>query len=277
MTARPHHETAVELLQELGLKEYEARSFVALTRVPSATAKECSELSDVPRTRIYDAIQSLETHGLVEVHHSSPKVFRAVSINEAVETLRTRFARLTDDLEAALRSIEPAPSDAEADVVQQIWSLAGPEAITTRSAQLIGDADDEVIMIVAGEHVLTDRLLEQLAAAIDRNVTILLGTPDQNAVDAARDGLAEATVFETGLEWLEASPLADDDTQIGRLLLADRSAILVSTFHGSGDTPRDEQAIYGEGFDNGLVTIARRLMATGLPQTDDPAALDQTD
>ena len=43
---------AVGLLQELGLKEYEAKSFVALTRRESGTAREISDTSEVPRTRV---------------------------------------------------------------------------------------------------------------------------------------------------------------------------------------------------------------------------------
>lgn len=43
---------SIELLQQLGLKEYEARAFVALTRVEAGTAKDIAELSEVPRTRV---------------------------------------------------------------------------------------------------------------------------------------------------------------------------------------------------------------------------------
>ena len=39
---------AIELLQELGLKEYEARCFVALTRLPFGTAKEISDVASAP-------------------------------------------------------------------------------------------------------------------------------------------------------------------------------------------------------------------------------------
>lgn len=44
---------AAELLQQLGLKEYEAKCFVALTRLPSGSAKDISGIAAVPRTRVY--------------------------------------------------------------------------------------------------------------------------------------------------------------------------------------------------------------------------------
>ena len=43
---------SVELLHQLGLEEYEAKSFVALARRERGTAKEISDTSDVPRTRV---------------------------------------------------------------------------------------------------------------------------------------------------------------------------------------------------------------------------------
>ena len=80
-------------------------------------------------------------------------------------------------------------------------------------------------------------------------------------------------MFVSGLDWLSRSPLPDDDTEISRLLLADREAILVSSFTETrADGREHEQGVFGRGFDNGLVTITRRLMATGLLSVNDPEA-----
>ena len=54
---------------------------------------------------------------------------------------------------------------------------------------------------------------------------------------------------------------------MGRLLLVDRSAILVSTI--VPDT-YEEKAIFGGGFRNGLIVMARRLLAQGLLPKRDP-------
>jgi len=63
--------------------------------------------------------------------------------------------------------------------------------------------------------------------------------------------------------------VTEDDTAIGRLLLVDRGSILVSSIMPDSKV---EQAIFGEGFGNGLVVIARRLMAQGLIPVRDPAS-----
>ena len=72
MATTDNLEEATEVLQRLGLKEHEARCFVGLSRVEAGTAKQLSEMTEVPRTRVYDAIRVLETQGLVEIQHSSP-------------------------------------------------------------------------------------------------------------------------------------------------------------------------------------------------------------
>jgi len=90
-------ERALELLQQLGLKEYESQAFVALSRPPAWTAKQISEISDVP-TRVYDAVRVLETKGLVEVQHTNPQQFRAVSIASSIETLRNEYDSRVESL-----------------------------------------------------------------------------------------------------------------------------------------------------------------------------------
>jgi len=82
----------------------------------------------------------------------------------------------------------------------------------------------------------------------------------------------DAKVFISGLEWLSGTSMVDDDTEISRLLLVDRSAILVSTYHDTATGSFHEQAVFGRGFNNGLVAITRRLMTTGLLPIDDPQA-----
>ena len=106
-----NQEYAIELLQQLGLKEYEAKSFVALARRQKGTAKDISETSEVPRTRVYDAIRVLESKGLVETQHSNPQVFRAVTIDEAVNTLRSEYVDRTESLRSALSGLEPTDDE----------------------------------------------------------------------------------------------------------------------------------------------------------------------
>lgn len=256
---------AVEVLQQLGLKEYEARCFVGLSRLSTGTAKQLSEITDVPRTRVYDAIRVLEAQGLVEIQHSSPQQFRAVPLPEATETLRDQYEARVERLTRALSEAEDVDPEAE-DPVQEVWSMSGTDAIANRSDTLIGDATGEVVLILGDDSLLTDELVGTLNG-LDGGVDLLVGTVSEELQERVHDAVPGATTFLSGLGWLRATDVVDDDLVIGRLLLVDRSAILVSTLAADTD---EEQAIFGGGFRNGLIVIARRLLSQGLVPRRDP-------
>lgn len=255
---------AAGLLQQLGLKEYEAKCFVALTRKPTATAKEISDIADVPRTRVYDAIRVLEAQGLVEIQHTNPRQYRGVPLEEAAQTLRKQYESRIDELEETLDAIEPAETNDE-PVTHEVWSLSGNDAITNRVLQLLADAESEVVFIASTESVITDELVETLNAATDSGIDVLIGTVTDDVRDELRERIPSAEVFTSQLDWLHDD--TEDEVAIGRMLLVDQSAILLSSLdHASGT----EKAIFGRGFQNGLVVITRRLMATGLLPIRDP-------
>ncbi|WP_227378404.1 TrmB family transcriptional regulator [Haladaptatus halobius] len=268
-----NQQQSIELLQQLGLKEYEARCFVALARLPKGTAKDISETSEVPRTRVYDAIRVLETKGLVEIQHSNPQQFRAVPIEEAAETLRQEYESRTDTLVETIADLEQGQTTSDEEISHEVWALSGVTSVANRTQQLIDAADKEIVLIIGHEDVITDELVAHLQAALDSGLNVLVGTATKQLHTKITETLPEAEVFVSELEWLHSSPLdLDDETTISRLLLVDQNTILVSSIHetetGGIDT---EKAVFGRGFDNGIVVIARRLMATGLRPTDDPA------
>jgi sugar-specific transcriptional regulator TrmB len=262
MTNAQTQEQSIELLQQLGLKEYEARSFVALARLPQGTAKEISEVSDVPRTRVYDSIRVLEEKGLVEIHHSNPKQFRAVAIPEAVSILRAEYLSRIESLRDQLEGLEPASVGEDSEVTHEVWGLSGPAAIAARTEQLIEGADQEIIFVIGHERIATEELIAVLQEATDRGTSVIIGTVDDTLADELDGKLPDAEVFVSELDWLSESPLPGDDTRIDRLLLTDRDTILASSSHSGADS--GEEAVFGRGFDNGFVAIVRRLMITGL-------------
>ena len=265
MTTTDALEDAVEVLQQLGLKEYEARCFVGLSRLETGTAKQLSEVTDVPRTRVYDAIRVLEAQGLVEIQHSSPQRFRAVPLGEATETLRDQYEDRVERLQNALDTVELVEQSDETSV-QQIWAMSGRDAIENRTDQLIEEASEELVFVVGDESLLTEELVATLND-VSAGVDLLIGALTESIQDQIQTAVPDATTFISGLEWLHGADATENEAAIGRLLLVDRSTILVSSLIPG---TKDEQAIFGEGFGNGLVVIARRLMAQGLLTVRDP-------
>lgn len=252
--------SAIETLEALGFKQYEAECFTALTRLSHGTAKELSEVTDVPRTRVYDAVEQLQHEGLVDVQPSSPRQFQAVSITEATALLRQRFDTRLTRLQTSLDALEPIEPAAHISPHPNVWTTTGNETITRRAIEFIDRADKELILIVNGESVLTDRLLDRLRAAHDRGVIVYVGTLTETVNEYLHTTLPDVTLFASELEWLQ--PRGAEDEAIGRLLLVDRETLLVSSI--GHHSPANETAVWSEGVNNGLLVIARRLLATGL-------------
>lgn len=257
---------ATETLQQLGLKEYESKCFVGLSHLSTGTAKQLSEITDVPRTRVYDAIRILEAQGLVEIHHSSPQEFRAVSVTEAADTLRDQYEERVQRLETALEDTTRIEPDTD-DEVQEVWSMSGRDAIANRTRNLLDDATEEVVLVIGDAELLTDTLVRTLND-LPPSVELLIGAVTEPLQQEIHDAVPDATTFLSGLGWLRNDLDGADDLTIGRLLLVDRSTILVSTIVTE---TREEQAIFGGGFRNGLVVIARRLLSQGLLPRRDPS------
>ena len=269
MTQEQDRTETVSLLQDLGLKEYEARCFLALTQLSSATAKEISDVSEVPRTRVYDAVRVLEAQGLVEVQHSSPQKFRAVSVDEATQTLRQKFDSRIDTLGTYLDDLDLGAETDEDTGLQEVWSLTGSGGIESRTLELVDSAESELVLVVVDESILTEDLLDALHDAAARGVTIMVGGQSGSLTSDIDRELPEIEVFETELDWL-VSPV-DDEVAISRLILTDRTSLLVSSYYPEdGHEDPDEQAIFANGLGNGVVVLIRRLITTGLLPEIDP-------
>lgn len=102
---------AVEALTELGLSEYEARCFVALTQLATGTAKEISQLADVPQSRVYDVADALHSEGLIDIQQSEPKEYYALPVQPSIERLREEYQDHLQTATEHLQSLESRDAD----------------------------------------------------------------------------------------------------------------------------------------------------------------------
>ncbi|ELY68479.1 TrmB family transcriptional regulator [Natrinema versiforme JCM 10478] len=242
-----------------------------MNKLPSGTAKEIHEISEVPRTRVYDAIRVLESQGLVEVQHTSPQVYRAVDIEEATQTLQQKYTNRIETLETHLKNTDIQDTE-ENEQVQEVWSLSGHEAIESRTLELIDEADSEVALLVVDEDILSEALFDSLRAANDRAVSIVLGGQTDAITGTLGTELSTTHVFETGLDWLTGREI-NDEVAISRILLIDRETLLIGSYYpDAADGPAKEQAVFARGLENGIVVLLRRLVTAGLPEIEDPGS-----
>lgn len=177
---------AVNHLEGLGLSSYAARTFAGLVALGTGTAKEISDISEVPRTRVYDAADELAQRGLVTIEPSTPRRFHAVSIERAATILSAEYTDRIDKLLTDLASIEGAdPPIQRAD----LWKLTDQSAIGDRLELLLDEADESLFFATARSS-LDDAVIERLVAAAERGVIVVVaGAPQRRAARLERAGV----------------------------------------------------------------------------------------
>jgi len=242
---------AIEQLEQFGLSAYAARTFVALSSLGTGTARDISQVSEVPRTRVYDAIDELHERGLVDILQSSPKQFWAISGETASRTLEHELRHRTELLRTALSELEPVERRAEQ---RGVWTVDGQTAVTERVLEFFDSAEEEIVYMSV-EDLLTEDLIEGLRAAAERGVSISLAGVSTEVQERIQDEIPGATMFESLWVW--------SDTSAGRLMMVDGRKTLVSALVNGTDAspsdPRSETAIWGEGDTNSLVVVLKAI------------------
>ena len=99
-----------ELLKKLrsafSLNIYEAKVWVALLSKGVATAGELSDMSNVPRSRSYDVLESLEKKGFIIMKLGRPIKYLAVSPSEIIKRVKKNLQERADNQLKVLDNIQ---------------------------------------------------------------------------------------------------------------------------------------------------------------------------
>lgn len=240
----------VERWMDVGFTEYEAKAYVALLRLGSATGYQVAKASGVPRSMVYEILNKLIARGAVATQSSAEAVRYAPVPPEHLlgrmrRELEDNLAALTHDLKG-LTSGSAAPGGA--------WNLAGRKNILACARQMIEQAQSEVALVVGDDDEL-DELLPQLQAAHARGVALVVISPV--AYDA---GDAPVVVYPRGKSLRQAAGH-------GLALIVDGKASL------TGEVDRSESAVWTtNGFAVALTLWCLKREMAGLPESRPPHA-----
>src|SRR5213594_228638 len=93
-------------LREFGMTEYQARAYLALLDLGTATASQVPAISRVPRTRIYATMQQLHGKGLVEIIPETPLKYKPVPFSNYLAKRATEERQRAEQLEASIAQLE---------------------------------------------------------------------------------------------------------------------------------------------------------------------------
>jgi len=92
-----------QMLERLGLSEYERMALSELLALGRTTAPNLSEATGIPKARIYGVLDSLADRGFIEVIPGRPKEYKPKSpadiLNRATENQRQEFEQFRQELD----------------------------------------------------------------------------------------------------------------------------------------------------------------------------------
>lgn len=260
-TTEEPYEAAVEQLEHFGLSTYGAKTFVSLASLGTGTAREIAQVSDVPRTRVYDATDELHDRGLIDVHQTTPKEFWSISSETTSRSFEQEFQQRAQTLKTALDELEPAERRSEQ---RGVWTVNGRDAVTARILEFFDEAEDKIVYMTV-EDLLTDEILGGLSTAAELGVSINLGGVSSEVQAQIQDDIPGAEMFESLWMW--------SDTPAGRLMMVDDQRTLASALVNGSDAsptdPRSETAIWGAGESNSLVIVLRAIFTWRLDSNEE--------
>ncbi len=133
-----------------GLTEYQARVYLTLLDLGTASASQISPLSRVPRTRIYATMQQLHEKGLVQILPEAPLRYKAVPfgvyLKALAEDLRTRASQLEGSLEALAHEFA-IRADSKPEAHGRFEAIYGRRNVRERLLGMYEPAKAEIIGI----------------------------------------------------------------------------------------------------------------------------------
>jgi HTH-type transcriptional regulator, sugar sensing transcriptional regulator len=81
----------VKKMKDFGLNSYEAKIWAALLSRGVSSAGELSDISNVPRSRTYDVLESLEKKGFIIMKLGKPIKYMAIPPSEVINTIKKRI------------------------------------------------------------------------------------------------------------------------------------------------------------------------------------------
>ena len=165
---------SIELLEQLGLTEYEAKTLSTLFRLKETEAPEISRLAQVPKTRVYDVLERLTKRGLVIEIYGRPKKYRVMEPETVFEELINGKKAEIKGLEEKARLVKNLFGNvklSEEESGEKVMKVKDKTDFLRILAQEIDSAKSEVVAFSKLDENQAI-LKEALHNALERNVNV---------------------------------------------------------------------------------------------------------
>lgn len=228
----------LDALEDIGLNMYERKIYSALLGRGVSTAGELSEMTNVPRSRAYDVLESLAEKGFAVIKSSKPMEYVAIPPNQAIENIKKQHKQELEEKLGKLDGFKDSEAVAELEELydqgldlvepaEMSGSLKGKHQIEQHVGTMFQEASDSIKILTSEEGLkdLRDNHYNLLKDAKEQGVNVKLLAPvtEENA-----------DVVDDISEFAEVRHLEDkDEFEIpnGRFAVVDNDALTMSMTH----------------------------------------------
>lgn len=179
-----------KLRRAFNLNLYEVKIWTALLSRGVSTAGELSDIGNVPRSRAYDVLESLEKKGFVVMKLGKPIKYHAVDPKEVIERVKKLFKEDANDNVKRLEELKGTPVMKEMDLLYKqgiefvepsdlSGALRGRHNIYTHMESMIKNAEKSVVLMTTSKGLLRkmDALKPELEKLNKKGVKIRIAAP----------------------------------------------------------------------------------------------------
>jgi HTH-type transcriptional regulator, sugar sensing transcriptional regulator len=215
------------------LNLYEVKVWTALLSRGTSTAGELSSISDVPRSRTYDILESLEKKGFIVMKLGKPIKFVALKPEEVIERVKKNLVIIANEKSAILEKLKGNEvldelSSLFKDGIKYIeptelsGALKGRQNIYNHLDMLVREAETSITLVTTADGL--NRKLEVLFPSLEkakkRGVTIRIAAPITEENKKVAKELSKVAEVRN-LEGLKARFMIIDSEQLMFMLLND--------------------------------------------------------
>jgi len=155
-----------------------------------STAGELSDIANVPRSRSYDVLESLEKKGFIVMKLGKPIKYLAVDPSEVVNRVKKRITDEAKQREVDLEKIKESPLLQELNVLHKqgidlveptdlIGSFKGRENVNDQIEMMLGNAQNSIIIMTTEQGLMRKaKLLKKAMRKLkDKKLNIKIAAP----------------------------------------------------------------------------------------------------
>lgn len=172
----PITEDTGRVLRQMGLTEYETRIYLALLEIGATTARRLSEHANVPYSKIYEVLNSLEEKGWVQAQTGRPRRYYPKPPVEALEATKIRLENMMRDWEKSISAeLQPLYDKMEIREKPEIWILRGEFNTIAKIREMTENVKTDLMIAIP---VLVEPVVNAVTPAfgklIDSDVRLLV-------------------------------------------------------------------------------------------------------